>query len=369
MRWLLFAQDGWGLGHVSRQIALARELRRRQPDHEFLFLTYSDATHLMTREGFPSLKIPEVDWLKRPDERIISDDNQFRIAHTVINACVAGYRPHAIITDAYPIGRYGELMALLVYPAFRFFVARENTRFRQPQFQEALARFHVVLAPYREGEVDLPIPQGPEMEWVGPILVRSREDALPRAEARSRLGLPVDGRVCLVTFGGGGNPQYAELEAWALNLAPAYPHWTFALAGPPLLSDVVHYPRLTNVTRFHYFPMAECFDAFDAAVATTGSSVYELAHFGVPSILVPHSGAVTDEDFEAKAHRIAGATGGQVVKGGDTDALVKAFSAIAESARSAAAAAKPAQAGFDSGAGRSADVLLKFIHTHSRKIK
>ncbi len=172
----------------------------------------------MTREGFPSLKIPDVDWLKRPDEKIISDDNQFRIAQAVINACAAGYRPHAIIIDAYPIGLYGELMALLVYPAFRFFVAEDNKRFRQPQFQEALAQFHILLAPYREGEVDLPIPQGPQIEWVGPILVRSREDALPRAEARSRLGLPVDGRVCLVTFGGGGNPTYAELEAWAVEV-------------------------------------------------------------------------------------------------------------------------------------------------------
>ncbi len=89
----------------------------------------------------------------------------------------------------------------------------------------------------------------------------------------------------------------------------------------------------------------------------------------MPSILVPHSGAVTDEDFEAKAHRIADATGGQVVKGGDTDALVKAFSAFDDSARSAAAAEKPAQAGFPNGAGRSADVLLKFIDTHSRKGK
>ena len=369
MRWLLFAPDGWGLGHVSRQIGLAREIRRRQPDHEFLFLTYSDATHLISREGFPSLKIPDVDRLKQPDDRIISDENQLRIAHPVINACAAGYRPHAIIIDTYPRGPYGELWALLVYPAFRFFVAEDHKRFRQPNFQEALAQFHIVLVPYQEGEVNLPIPRGPKTEWVGPILVRSREDALPRAEARSRLGLPVDGRVCLVTFGGGGNPTYAEVEAWAVELAPAYPHWTFALAGPPFLSDVVHYPGLTNVTRFHYYPMAECFDAFDAAVATTGSSVYELAHFGVPSILVPHSGAVTDEDYEAKARRMADATGGQVVKGGDTDALVKAFSAFDDSARSAAAAAKPAPAGFPNGARRGADVLLRFIDTHSRKGK
>ena len=369
MRWLLFALDGWGLGHVSRQIALAREIRRRQPDHEFLFLTSSDATHLISREGFPSLKIPERDWLKRPDERIISDENLVRITHPVVKACAAGYQPHAIIIDTYPRGLFGELWPLLAYPAFRFFVARENKSFREPKIQEALARYHMVLVPYREGEVDLPIPRGPKMEWVGPILVRSREDALPRAEARSRLALPADGRVCLISFGGGGNPQYAELEAWAVELADAYPQWTFALASPPLLSSVVHYPGFTNVTRFHYYPMAECFDAFDAAVTTTGSSAYELAHFGVPSILVPHSGAVTDEDFKAKANRIAAATGGQVVKGGDTDALVNAFSTFDDSARLTASAENLTQAGAANGARRSADVLLRFIETHRRKRK
>jgi spore coat polysaccharide biosynthesis predicted glycosyltransferase SpsG len=76
MRWLFIAQDGWGLGHVSRQLGLARQLRRLRPRDEYLFLTYSNATHLIAAEGFASVKLPSPEWFKPVEHRHIDDHAQ-----------------------------------------------------------------------------------------------------------------------------------------------------------------------------------------------------------------------------------------------------------------------------------------------------
>jgi len=82
--------------------------------------------------------------------------------------------------------------------------------------------------------------------------------------------------------------------------------------------------------------MAECYAAFDAALSTVGSSAYELAGMGVPSILVPDVSPQKDEDFVAKAHRVLGDQGGFVVKAFDREGLAAAFAAMDDPRRLAA---------------------------------
>ena len=47
--------------------------------------------------------------------------------------------------------------------------------------------------------------QGLEAVWTGPILIRDRSESLSREDARRQLGLPVEGTIVYVTFGGGGD--------------------------------------------------------------------------------------------------------------------------------------------------------------------
>ena len=103
-RWLLVAQDGWGLGHVSRQIGLARKVRARRPETDFLFLTYSEAAHLIWREGFASLKLPGDEWFRPPDQYALSPGSRTWLVNgvlaTAVSACPASMygkrspRPH-----------------------------------------------------------------------------------------------------------------------------------------------------------------------------------------------------------------------------------------------------------------------------------
>jgi UDP-N-acetylglucosamine:LPS N-acetylglucosamine transferase len=362
MRWLLVAQDGWGLGHVSRQLGLARELRRLAPGDEFLFLTYSDATHLIAAEGFASVKLPAPEWFRKTEDHHIDDQRRLWVSIAVTNATATTYQPDAVVLDTFPVGNRGEFAIFQRLNCRRFLIAREV---RKPlahwEYHESLPRFHALLAPYAEGEVALPAPAGVPVHWVGPILVRNRQDLLSRAEARARLGLPREGRCCLVSFGGGGNPAYPRLEAWALQLAAAHPDWHFAFATPPLLQGAKADLGLTNAGRFAYYPMAECYSAFDAALSTVGSSAYELAFMGVPSILVPDVSPQKDEDFEAKARRVLGEKGGFVVKAFDQAGLATAFAAMNDPARLAAMTEDRATQTLPNGAVNAAAAMLRHL--------
>ena len=108
MRWLFVAQDGWGLGHVSRQLGLARELRRLRPRDEMLFLTYSDATHLIAADGFASVKLPSPEWFKSDDQRHIDDLQRLKVSIAVVNATATAYQPEGVVIDTFPVGNRGE---------------------------------------------------------------------------------------------------------------------------------------------------------------------------------------------------------------------------------------------------------------------
>lgn len=334
MRWLLVAQDGWGLGHVSRQLGLARQLRRLNPHDEFLFLTYSEATHLIASEGFPSLKLPASQIVRDTERRSMEDRRRLELVGAIVNGLITTYQPSALVIDTFPIGLQGEFAPLLSSPCPRFLIAREVRN--DPahwRYQESLRKFDVLLAPYAEGEVEMPLPENSNAYWVGPILVRSRDDLFSKAEARQRLGLPQESKVCLVSFGGGGNAAYKRLEQWALQLAKSFPGWHFAFAKPPLLLSATEDFGLSNAGRFSYYPMAECYAAFDAAISTTGSSAYELAYMGIPSILIPSVSPQQIEDHRAKAQRIVGDGSGFVVTAFDSPGLQSAFSHFDEPQR------------------------------------
>lgn len=361
MRWLFVAQDGWGLGHVSRQLGLARELRRLRPKDEMLFLTYSDATHLIAAEGFASVKLPSPEWFKPADQRCIDDLRRLWVSNAVVSATATTYKPDAVVIDTFPVGNRGEFAVLQRLPCARFLIAREVVNpLPQWEYHESLPRFTAIIAPYAENDIALKPPQGTPLHWVGPILIRGRNDLLSRKEARRRLGLPQDGRTCLVTFGGGGNPNYSRLEAWVRQLAVQHRAWHFAVATPPLLHGAKVEPGAHNSHRFAYYPMSECYGAFDAAISTVGSSAYELASMGVPAILVTDVSPQQDEDFVIKAKRLLGANGGFVVPGFDTPALQTAFAAMNDPARLAAMAADRAALKLENGARAAAALLARY---------
>jgi UDP-N-acetylglucosamine--N-acetylmuramyl-(pentapeptide) pyrophosphoryl-undecaprenol N-acetylglucosamine transferase len=133
-----------------------------------------------------------------------------------------------------------------------------------------------------------------------------------RAAARAELGVPPDAR-CVLVFGG-------SLGARSINRAAVV-----AFEGAPY--HVLHipgsrdYPELTApgptyVMRPYVEPFGEALAAADVAVARAGGSVFELAQYGLPAILIPYPHASADHQT-ANAAWMAEAGAATVIRDAD----------------------------------------------------
>ena len=148
----------------------------------------------------------------------------------------------------------------------------------------------------------------PKYHVVGrPIPRRSR--ALPRAEARGRLGLPPDGKIVGVFGARAGARSLNELavDAWGQS-GPVVLH----LSGERDHDDLR--PRVSRPD-YHLLPTVEDFgaalSAVDVALSRSGGTVWELAAAGLPAVLVPYPHATSDH--QTKNARYFERGGGAVV--------------------------------------------------------
>jgi len=296
-RLLFYAVNGLGLGHATRLLAIARQVRALSPDAEIVFLTSSEAESVLYREGFAAFKVPSRG-LRGPAR--LRSSTYARMLQTVAINLLASFHPHVLVVDTFPAGAIQELLPVLRWDSRKVFVYRVQRpeAARAPALQDALRFYDLAVTPHAEGEVDAPVPDGLERVWAGPILIRERSEALPRAEAREALGLPPEGAVVYVTFGGGGDPEIDRaLDATVDALAPTGVH--LAVACAPLQRR--RFARRDGVTPVEHYPMAEMMAAYDAAVSACGyNSAMELLHHGVPAAFVAFPRQVDDQEQRAR---------------------------------------------------------------------
>ena len=193
-----YAINGRGMGHLTRQLAILRWVRRigLALDHkiECWVLTSSEADTLARREGFCSLKMPSKAMLR---DAGMEPSRYLRIARTWVLNAIAGLQPDLLMVDTFPGGSFGELTATLELAPRRVLVARRV----RPEFAREHS-YKALLPLYQRIIV-------PDASDVGTILLRGREEVLPREEARRRLGVSL--RAVYVSLGGGGDANADSL--------------------------------------------------------------------------------------------------------------------------------------------------------------
>ena len=188
-RLLFYAVNGLGLGHVTRMLAIARAVRILRPGAQILFVTTTEADHVIYREGFASVKIPSRTIIQRTG---IQPGVYNKLAQTVVMNTVAAYNPAILIADTFPVGASQELLPTLSWNMRRVFVYRAQIaeRAADTQFQTLLTAYDLAIIPHEIDSETLPLPPTLRPVWTGPILIRNRAEALSKVEARRRLGLP-----------------------------------------------------------------------------------------------------------------------------------------------------------------------------------
>jgi UDP-N-acetylglucosamine--N-acetylmuramyl-(pentapeptide) pyrophosphoryl-undecaprenol N-acetylglucosamine transferase len=187
--------------------------------------------------------------------------------------------------------------------------------------------------------------------------VPARSQAVARAEARERLGLPADGPVVLV-FGGSLGARLLNdvaLDAWAES-GPAVLHLCGdrdypSLQGRSTRPDYVLLPFIDEI--------GLAYGAADIAVARAGGSVWELAAAGLPAVLVPGEFA-TGGHQQKNADWFAQAGGAVIVSEAEAGRVPELVgSLLADPAKLAAMAAAMRAAAKPDAAERIADELVE----------
>ncbi|MBL9138705.1 MAG: hypothetical protein JNK85_22740 [Verrucomicrobiales bacterium] len=117
-RYLLYSHDGVGLGHTSRNLAIARALTNADPQATVLLATGSDdACQMGVPERVEILKLPSL--RKVANEAyasrrlLVSPSMIHRIRADLLRSAVGGLQPDVILVDKHPLGAGGELREAL----------------------------------------------------------------------------------------------------------------------------------------------------------------------------------------------------------------------------------------------------------------
>jgi UDP-N-acetylglucosamine--N-acetylmuramyl-(pentapeptide) pyrophosphoryl-undecaprenol N-acetylglucosamine transferase len=270
---------GGTAGHVVPALAIADALRAEGADVLFVGGERAEA-ELVPAAGYP---------LERISAQGISRSNPLKAARAVVRAAGAVRQAGAILdghgADAV-LGGGGYVAGPVGLAAIRRRIPLVLTE----------ADSHMGLAnrllARRARRVCLAFPiegrEGERYRVTGRPVPPTHED---RAGARQQLGIPSDD-TCVLIFGGSLGARsinQAAIEAFA-----GAPYAVLHVAGRRDFAELEPPPATTYVLRDYVSPFGVALAAADVAVARAGGSVFELAQYGLPSVLIPYPAAAGD---------------------------------------------------------------------------
>lgn len=308
-RLLFYAVNGVGLGHATRLLGIARQIRKLEPRAEILFLTSSEAAHLLYREGFAVVKTPSHSVAAAG---LLPEKLLLPINHSAAWAAILSFDPHCLVVDTFPAGIQEELLAFLHGSLRKVFVFRaQRAAHAEDAFlQHTLRRYDLILVPHAPGSEIVPTPPQIETLSTGPMIAHEAGEMLSRADARAELGLPPDGFIGLMTIGGGGETETAnaraQMRAAVANL-DADALWVEVQGPLARVTSMADQPSANWRVLREVHPLMLYMNAFDGAVSAVGyNTTQELQAARLPAILWPFTRNVDDQGERARRLAEAG---------------------------------------------------------------
>lgn len=305
-----YAVNGSGLGHVARQVAIHRWLRRYASfagvATQHWFLTTSEADTWLWHEGFAAFKLPSKSVVEAAGVNKLS---YLALAKQWIWHSLALLRPDLLIVDTFPNGSFQELLGALDLCKQRALVLRpvKADIAQQAAFRAVAGLYDRVIVPASadEGIAELGL-EPRRVAFTGPIMRAERFELRPRAAARQALGVSEDARCVLVSAGGGGDASAERLFQTVSELLADDPRLHLVLAAGPLFRGTPRRgPRLTWWTEPG---LGEQLAGVDAAICAAGfNTAHELLFAGVPTVFVPQDKVADDQAARVDALVRAGA--------------------------------------------------------------
>ena len=287
---LFLSSNGIGLGHLTRQMAVARRLPvTLRP----VFFTLSRALPLVQSEGFLVEHVPFHRYLKADQARW----NQIFARELV--AALRFHQPEAIVFDG-NVPYSGLLEAIAAYPrAVTIWIRRAMWRDHHGSVLRRSAKFEAVVEPEDiAGEAD----HGPTVAArdgvlrVGPVIMVRPTERLSRQRARELLGVEPGQPLVAMQLGSGNNFDFERVRHALLEGMLKRPEVTVLEFASPIAERALarsHAPR-HGVRRL--YPTFRYSEAFDCVISAAGyNSFHESILGGVPTLFVPNDAEEMDQ--------------------------------------------------------------------------
>jgi UDP:flavonoid glycosyltransferase YjiC (YdhE family) len=290
-RVLFYSSNGIGMGHLTRQLAIARRL---PSDLSPVFVSHSLAVDVVRAFGFPAEHLPyhatyrqnRAHWNAALSERL--------------DAALAFWQPSALVYDG-NIPFPGLLAALHLRPEIARIWVRRGLwgADRDLDALAASAGFDLILEP---GEPADAFDNGPtalragEAVRVPPIRLLDEGERPGRAEACAALGLDPGAVNVLVAPGSGNNAATGALTDAALAALACRPGLGVVLAEWRIANRTLSLPP--GVARTSDYPFARHLGAFDFSIAAAGYNTFvEHLSAGLPTIWLPNEAPEQDQQI------------------------------------------------------------------------
>ena len=281
---LFVSSNGVGLGHLTRQLAVAERLAAGWHP---MFVTMSYAASLLRTQGYPALFMPHhkalgidaAEWNLHLEEELA-----LAFRHN---------RPRAVVYDATAVfGGFVEALARH-RDLFSIWMRRPMWREVHRKFLDLADRFTVVIEP---GELADEFDTGPTKQvrdkvlLVPPVLHLAPDARLERDAARAFLDVPEGMTVVALQLGSGNNFDMRGVRNAVLKALLDRPDTLVLDIRSPIRADFGPDEPIDPRHRIvELFPSFRYSRAFDAAVVAPGyNSFHENILGAVPTLFVPN---------------------------------------------------------------------------------
>ena len=313
---VLFPTNGIGFGHFTRMYAVARRLRRRDPDLEVIFFTTMPTLHIPYAEGFPTYHLA-------PPKKFsgMDSDTWNAMVQEMLTLILETHRPSAFVFDgAMPYRGMLDAIDSLDVPQ-KIWVRRGMFRKRSSIPVDSISKFDLVIHP---GDA---VPHPPSdvkhsasTHLVNAITTFDPDELWRRDTARRRIGVPLDATCVYVQLGAGRiNDIHSEVrQVIDALLAHDLVH---VVLGESMLGDRLAVD-LDRVHLIRDYPNALYLRAFDRCVQAGGyNSFHEMRTIGLPTLFLPNMQTVMDDQL-ARC-QVAESEGWGIVAAADRSSITK----------------------------------------------
>jgi UDP-N-acetylglucosamine--N-acetylmuramyl-(pentapeptide) pyrophosphoryl-undecaprenol N-acetylglucosamine transferase len=285
---VLFPTNGVGFGHFTRMYAVARALRKADPDLEIVFFTPMPTLHILYNEGFPTYHLAG-----RYMHNDMSASQWNGLVEDMLHIVFENHRPKWFMFDgAFPYR--GMLNAIASQQGMeKWWMKRGSLKSNKQVPVDSLSHFSGIIHP-SEG---LPEEPSETVHHVPPLRLIDPDESWSRTYARSRLSVSDSDRVVYVQLGAGRINNIEDVLQEVLDALFSHPEVCVVL-GESMLGrrlDVSH-ERLRIIRDF---PNALYVKAFDASVQAGGYNSYqEMRTFGIPTLFIPNRQTGMDDQMK-----------------------------------------------------------------------